>query len=237
MAINSKDPRFQRGFLISLGVAGLLYCFFFTAWVPFTYKANATQLGALEAQYLSMNKDLNKARQAAHRLPYLEREYELLHRKWEQGRSLLPEKVDMAWVLRTITLLGTRSGVEFTLFRPLPPQPAQYHTENPVEIKVVGGYHQIGSFLAEVANLDRLINISNLEVVTNKDKVADKPAEASFVAQTYTLGGTGVAPDQGKKGKPGAETRDGGKSGKNDSGSGGVDTRAAARAAHGDAHE
>ena len=241
MAINSKDPRFQRAFLILLGVGGVLYCFFFTTWLPFTYKASAGQLNTLGAQYVSMTKDLNKARQAAHRLPYLEREYELLHRKWEQGQTLLPEKVDMAWVLRTVTLVGTRAGVEFTLFRPLPAKPAQYHTENPIEIKVVGGYHQVGSFLAEVANLDRIINVSNLEIVTNKDKEADKPAEASFVAETYTLGGTGLAPEQDKKGKGTSDSKEsGGRSTKNEApgaASESPENRTTPRVVHGDSNE
>lgn len=196
MPLNAKDPRFQKLLLGLLGLAGLLYCFFFTTWVPFTYKANASQLSALSAQYMSMTKDLNKARQSAHQLSYLEREYELLHRKWEQGQALLPQMVDMAWVLRTLTLMGNQSGVEFTLFRPLPPKPAQYHTENPIEIKAVGGYHQIGAFLAEVANLSRIVNVTNLEITTNKDRIEDQPAAVSFVAVTYTLGGTGVPPGQ-----------------------------------------
>jgi type IV pilus assembly protein PilO len=104
----------------------------------------------------------------------------------------------MAWLLRTITLLGTQAGVEFTLFRPLPPRPVQYHTENPIEITVVGGYHQIGAFLGEIANLDRIISVSELEIKTSKEKDPDQPAEASFVATTYTLGGTGVSPEEAK---------------------------------------
>jgi type IV pilus assembly protein PilO len=195
MPINASDPRLQKSLLGGILLAGLLYSYFFTTWVPFTYKANAAELKGLETHYLDMSKDLNKARQATHRLPYLEKEYELLHRKWEQSQALLPERQDMAWLLRTITLLGTQAGVEFTLFHPLPSRPAQYHTENPIEIKVVGGYHQIGAFLAEVANLERVIHVDDLEVQTGKEKNSEQPAEASFVASTYTLGGTGVAPE------------------------------------------
>jgi type IV pilus assembly protein PilO len=210
MPLNPKDPRVQKVFLGGIALAALLYSYFFTTWVPFTYQANASQVGSLEERYRGLSKDLNKARQATHRIPYLEKEYDLLHRKWEQSRSLLPEEQDMASLLRTITVLGTQAGVEFTLFRPLAPRPLQYHTENPIEITVVGGYHQIGAFMGEMANLDRIISVTELEINTSKEKDPEQPAEAHFVAITYTLGGTGVAPEQAKaatdgKGKPQAK--------------------------------
>jgi type IV pilus assembly protein PilO len=195
MAMNTKDPRFQKLLLCGLGAAAVGYAFFLTDWLPFTYKAKAGEIRELEGRYAEMSRELIKARQATQSLPYLEREYELLHRKWSKSQALLPEGQDMAWLLRTITVLGTRSGVEFTLFKPLPPRPQQHYTEHPIEITVLGGYHQVGAFLAEMANLDRIIRVDGLEVASNKEKDPEQPAEASFLAMTYTIGGTGVPPE------------------------------------------
>ncbi len=211
MAMNSKDPRAQKGILIALGVGAIVYVDFFTTWLPFTYKAGSAQAAALEAQYLEASKNLNKARSAAHSLPYLEKEDQLLERKWSESQSVLPEHEDMASLLRTITLLGTQAGVDFTLFRPAAPKPAQYHTENPIDVQVVGGYHQVGRFLGDMANLSRLLIVGDLEIIPNKDKVKDKPAEAHFTVSTYTLGGTGVPADAGNESK-------GAKTGKSDAG-------------------
>jgi type IV pilus assembly protein PilO len=206
MAVNPKDPGFQKALLGGLFLAALVYVFVFTEWLPITYKANASELGSLEEKYRDISKSLNKARQATHRLPYLEKEYLLLHRKWEQSQALLPENQDQAWCLRTISLLGAQTGVDFTLFKPSAPRPQQYYTEYPIEIGVTGGYHQVGAFLGEMANLDRIINIDGLEITTSKEKDPDHPAAASFVARTYTLGGTGKPPEaeKGAKGKAAA---------------------------------
>ncbi|MFN8546929.1 MAG: type 4a pilus biogenesis protein PilO [Candidatus Eisenbacteria bacterium] len=191
MAFDIRDPKYQKSFLGIVGGAVILYGYFFTDLLPFTYKANAQELTKLEDQYRELSKDLTKARQAAHQLPYLEKEFNLLHRKWEQGQSMLPEKVEMTVLLRTITLLGNQTGVEFVKFKPNTPVPGSNFTENPVEISVVGGYHQVGAFLAEIANLDRIVNVRDLEVDANKEKNADlgkQPAQASFVAVAYTVG-------------------------------------------------
>jgi len=197
MAFNARDPRFQKAMIGVLLVGGVLYTYFFTDWFSFTYKANASELTELEGEYRELSKDLNKARQAINRLPYLEKEYELLHRKWEQGRVLLPEDEDMVEILREVTLLGTRAGVEFTLFQPLALRPMMDYTEIPVKVTVAGGYHQVGGFLAEIANMDRIVNVSSLMMETVKERTAGEgqTAAATFEAVAYRLGGTGVAPE------------------------------------------
>lgn len=196
MALNPKSPGFQKMILGGVFVAALLYVFVFTEWLPVTYKANASELSGLEERYREISKDLNKARQATHQLPYLEKEYLLLHRKWEQSQALLPEAQDQAWCLRTISLLGAETGVEFRLFRPDPPHPQQYYTEHPLTVTVAGGYHQVGEFLGEVASLDRIIKVDDLEIEASKSEGPQRPATASFVARTYTLGGTGKPPEE-----------------------------------------
>ncbi|MEZ4651151.1 MAG: type 4a pilus biogenesis protein PilO [Candidatus Eisenbacteria bacterium] len=228
MAINARDPRVQKSILGAMLVGAVVYVYFFTDWFAFTYKANASELSELEEEYRELSKDLNKARQAINRLPYLEKEYELLHEKWEQGRQLLPEEEEMVEMLQKITLLGTRAGVEFTLFKPLPPRPMQDYTEIPMEITVAGGYHQVGAFLSEVANMKRIVNVSGLEMKTVEERSAreGQTATATFEAVAYRLGGTGVPDAEGQadagaaagarakntKKKASASARSGGKS-------------------------
>ena len=116
----------------------------------------------------------------------------------------------MSSLLRAVTVLGDQSGVVFVLFRPLPPLPAQYYTEHPVEVKVEGGYHEVGTFLGELANMERIVTVSDLSIETAKDSPENKPAAASFIAKTYTLGGTGVPPEE-VKAKVGKKKKDAGK--------------------------
>jgi type IV pilus assembly protein PilO len=194
MAFNLREPRTQRLTLIFLVIGVVLYGYFFTDLLPFTYKANAQELGRLEDQYRDISKDLNKARQAVHRLPYLEKEAELLQRKREQGKALRPADKDMVGILRTITVLGTNAGVYFTKFEPKPLRAADGYTEVPIAITVVGGYHEIGSFLGEIANMSRILNVADLDIEAVKknrstdQEFGDKSAEASFTAIAYTMG-------------------------------------------------
>ena len=194
MGIQLQDTKTQKLILVSILGAALIYVYFLTTLVPFTYKASAAEIKDLSTQYKGMSSDITKARQTLNSLPYLEKEYNLLHAKWEKAQALLPNEEENASVLRAVALLGDQSGVEFVLFKPLPPQPAQFYTEHPVQVKVEGGYNEIGAFLSELANMERIVTVTSLEMETVKGDQSDKSASASFVATTYTLGGTGVAP-------------------------------------------
>lgn len=202
MSISLKDPKTQKilaGVILGLCV---LYVYLLTDFLPFTYKARAAELDELSTQYKELSSDLTKARQTINTLPYLEREFNLLHDKWTRAQYLLPDEQETAALLKAMTLLGDRSGVVFTLFRPLPATPAEHHTEHAIEVQVEGGYHEVGTFLSELANMERILTVHELSMEVPKKKTeSGKPAIASFIAKAYTLGGTGVPPEEEVEGE------------------------------------
>jgi type IV pilus assembly protein PilO len=201
MSISLRNPKTQKTVAIVILGLGLLYVYLLTDVVPFTYKAGAAELGELSGEYKKLSSDLTKARQVVNRLPYLEKESRLLNEKWDSAQQLLPDEQEVPSLLRAITMLGDQSGIAFVLFRPLPPVPAEHYTEHPIEVKVEGGYHEIATFLSGLANMERILTVADLVMeVPSKRTDSGKPAVASFIAKTYTLGGTGVpAPEEGKQ--------------------------------------
>ena len=202
-----KDPRTQKILLVGAGVLGILYLYFFSTFLPFGHRAVAAERAELEQQYRQLSSDLSKARQTLNNLAEIERQYEVLNRRWDVAANLLPEEREVAELLRKVTLVGQQSGVEFLLFKPLTPVPGEVYNENPVDVKVVGGYHQVGAFLAEVANLDRIVNVSNLKLTANDDEKSPsaQTVEAQLTATAYTLNMSRPA-SPGDEGEPSAES-------------------------------
>jgi type IV pilus assembly protein PilO len=208
MPISLRSSKTGKIVAVTILSLALLYVYLLTDLAPFTYKAGAAELGELSTQYKKLSSDLTKARQTVNTLPYLEKETRLLHDKWGRAQRLLPEKQEVASLLRAITLLGDQSGISFVLFRPLPPVPAQHHTEHPIEVKIEGGYHEIATFLSGLANMDRILTVSELEMEVSKKRTdSGKPATASFIARTFTLGGTGVPPEEAPAENGGSATK------------------------------
>lgn len=88
--------------------------------------------------------------------------------------------------------------------------PREFITENPVKVKVRGEYHQLGIFLSKVANLDRIVNVSGLEIkaVERTGTAQDDRAlrsytiEAEMTLTAYTLLEGGATTNE----KPGEKT-------------------------------
>jgi Tfp pilus assembly protein PilO len=85
-------------------------------------------------------------------------------------------------------LVGQQAGVEFLLFKPEGTIPGEVYVEAPVQVRVSGGYHQVGAFLSEVANLDRIVNVASLNLIIVEDEARpNETVEATFTATAYTL--------------------------------------------------
>lgn len=218
MALDLKSPVQQKIILSALLAVGALSVFFFTHFLPFNFPNQAERIDGLKAEYEKKSTELARARATVADLPRFEAEYEQLHQRWSLAAELLPTDRQVAALLRKITLAAQQTGVRFVTFRPSGPKNEQYYTEMPLQITVNGGYHQIGSFLAELANLRRIITVSNVKLKAGSGNDPLLTTALDFTASAYSLNTTpapGVAPVQapsspppapakGKKGAPNA---------------------------------
>jgi type IV pilus assembly protein PilO len=81
----------------------------------------------------------------------------------------LPSKAEMDALLSDINQAGLGRGLQFELFKPGQVVVKDYYAELPIDIKVTGNYHDIGSFTSDVANLPRIVTLNNLNLAAGKD--------------------------------------------------------------------
>ncbi len=183
-----RDPKVQKTLLVYVMLAGLAYVYFMTTPVPLTYQNRAQLLEESRAKAAEIEAQLQKAKIAVRDMEKLEREYSNLHNRWMVARELLPADKEVAALLRKVTVAGTRAGVDFVIFQPLGQVAGEDYTENPVQVGVIGTYHQIATFLSNVANLSRIVNVGELTINSyTHPKDPDKTARAEFVATAYSL--------------------------------------------------
>ncbi len=182
-----KDPKTQKLVLVGAGIVGLVYFYIFADFVPFNYKARAAEISRLKADYTKKMNELTKAQQLVNRLPELKREFALLNQRWQVAQELLPTQKEVASLLRKVTIAGQEAGIKFVLFKPGEPHPTDDFTENPVQVTVTGGYHRAGAFFGEIAELSRLVNVSQLKVKGFDKGELDDTVQAEFIATAYTL--------------------------------------------------
>jgi type IV pilus assembly protein PilO len=194
MKVDLKNPAFQKAALSIVLVLAVVWGFFFTHFVPFGFLPSRERIEVLKADYEKKSTELARARATVADLPRFEAEYAQLHERWAAAAELLPPDREVAGLLRRITLAGQQTGVEFLMFRPAGVNSQEHYVEIPLELQIFGEYHQIGSFLAELANMRRIVTVSKLKLKENdnSDKWASTMAE--FTASAYSLNATSATP-------------------------------------------
>ena len=87
----------------------------------------------------------------------------------ERLQKQLPSKAEMASLLTDINQAGVGRGLTFELFKPGSVLVRDYYAELPIEIRLVGSYHDLGAFASDMANLPRIVTLNNMSLTTNKD--------------------------------------------------------------------
>lgn len=99
----------------------------------------------------------------------------------------LPNTTEVPDLLVDITQAGLGRGLEFILFRPEKEQPRDFYAELPISLQVTGSYHELASFVSDVAALPRIVTFGNINIGTQGARLT-----MSATAKTYRYieGGT-----------------------------------------------
>ena len=149
----------------------------------------------LRAENAEMERKILEGRAIERKLPEFEREIATLERKLGDIQQILPSHQETGDLLRWIKNLADQSNLDLKSFKPGAMQPAEFYKEFPIQMDVVGRYHDLGIFLDRVSKYSRIINVDNLNMNAQKGTAGDKTIRANFTAKTFVYDETaeGVA--------------------------------------------
>ncbi|MFV3371589.1 type 4a pilus biogenesis protein PilO [Pseudomonas sp. NY15435] len=103
----------------------------------------------------------------------------------------LPSDTEVPGLLEDITRTGLGSGLEFEEIKLLPEAAQQFYIELPIQISVVGGYHDLATFVSGVSSLPRIVTLHDFDI---KPASADSTSKLrmSILAKTYRYNDKGV---------------------------------------------
>lgn len=91
----------------------------------------------------------------------------------------LPSRTEMPDLLNDITQAALGAGLETQLFQPGPEAMKDFYAEKPIQLKMLGTYHQFGTFISSVASLPRVVILTMHDVSL---RPAAKPAAGAGAA-------------------------------------------------------
>jgi type IV pilus assembly protein PilO len=82
----------------------------------------------------------------------------------------LPNKSQIDALLVDINQAGLGRGLQFELFKPAPSENVrEFYAELPIQVKVIGTYHDMGAFASDVGQLSRIVTLNDVKIDASKD--------------------------------------------------------------------
>lgn len=176
--------KFITGVLLLLAIVALGY--------NFHLKDLQANLEAKQAEEVSLKEQFSrKAFQAANLDAYKE-QMEEMEVSFGALLKQLPSDTEVPGLLEDITRTGLGSGLEFEEIKLLPEVGQQFYIELPIQITVVGSYHDLATFVSGVAGLPRIVTLHDFDLVPASEDGTSK-LRMSILAKTYRYNDKGEA--------------------------------------------
>jgi type IV pilus assembly protein PilO len=156
-----KLPQYALFVVVSAAVVVAL-------WFSWLSSSEET-LQAEAAKEVTLRADYQKKLTKAVNLDALRKQREQVQQYVTQLEKQLPSKAEMDALLSDINQAGLGRSLQFELFRPGQVAVKEYYAELPITLRVVGRYHDIGSFASDIAHLSRIVTLNNLTVTPKAD--------------------------------------------------------------------
>ena len=167
-------------------ISSVLVVLIFVLFYNFSISPKRVRIRELNLQHQKVVEVLASSHAYIDKYRDVKTAYDSIYAVWEKLGEYLPEEEEMPELLTSISDASKKSGVEFILFKPMTLVPRDFYQENPIQIKVTCGYHELGWFLSRVAELPRLVNVAAFKLTQAKEPSSDATVNAEFVATVYT---------------------------------------------------
>lgn len=175
-----KLPTYQRVLILAAVLLVVVGGFAYLLYLP-----KQEELRSLQEKNRSLQAKLQEDRRIANNLPQFKAEYEKMQLRLDQALTELPNEREIPALLTSIASLAKENGLDVLRFRPGGEVPKGFYAEVPVQLELVGSYHDVAMFYQSVGNLSRIVNISNLTIANPKTADGRAILSVNCLATTF----------------------------------------------------
>jgi type IV pilus assembly protein PilO len=139
-------------------------------------EANAASQTTLDAK-VQENRELESYRP---KLAEMDRQVASLKQQLEIERHIVPDQKEVDGFIKLLDAEAVKTGVELRRYTAQPVSSKEFYSEVPFELELDGPYYSMLNFFNQVGKLERIVNISGLQVAGTK-KPSDAKAKHTYV--------------------------------------------------------
>ena len=135
----------------------------------FDWSDQLTQLDTKQKEELTLKDDWVAKKRQAVNLPEYKRQLSEIDRQFGALLKQLPNRSEIESLLADINQAGLGRGLQFELFKPGSEAMKHFYAELPIAVRVTGGYHDLGEFVGDVAQMPRIVTLNDIAIEAQKD--------------------------------------------------------------------
>ncbi len=151
----------------------------------YVYGPRQQELADLRGELAQKRAEYDAKRSKADARGEAERELRDLGAELKRAAARLPDQREIADLLSSVAASGRDAGLEITLFRQKPEVLHDFYAEVPVEMQMRGTYHDVALFLDRVKRLDRIVNVTNIQLTKPRLEGDHVVLDASCITTTF----------------------------------------------------
>lgn len=142
---------------MQLVAAGVVTVFILLLAYLLILSGKKDELAKLETDEAGLRATFEDKQKQAANLEPLKQQLAQMEQELQQMLRQLPSKTEMPDLIVDISQTALASGIRNELFQPQPEQRQEFYAEQPIQIRMVGNYHQFGAFMSGVSSLPRVV--------------------------------------------------------------------------------
>lgn len=146
------------------------------------------ELAKAQTKETQLRQDYETKYNAAAHLEAYRKQQKDMEESFEAILRQLPGDTEIPGLIEDITLVGLKNGLSFQSIDLQPEVRHEFYIEKPIRIRVTGSYHDIGSFVSDVADLSRIVTLHDFEIIPQgnpRSPDAGGVLSMNILAKTY----------------------------------------------------
>ena len=178
----SKLPGYQKMIAGALVVIIIFGVFWYFAYLPKSQK-----IASFKMDIQKIQNEIRVNETKARKLEELKKENDRLERELLVKQEQLPPEAEVNSLLKQISDLGLRVGLDFQLWRPSSKKKnsSGLYQEVPVDVEISGDYHTVATFFDRIGKLKRIVNIEDITMSSPRLEKDQVILRTRFVAMAF----------------------------------------------------
>lgn len=166
---------------IFVAVAAVMYAGF---W-HFVTKPTRAQTQSLNAEIAQLLPKNAQAQIASQRLNEFRAVYKARQEEYEELKALLPEQRELTMVLQGVQDRARSNGLILRKFIPKDDVQQDNYSGKRIEVSVTSSFAALRAFFDQLARYQRIVSITNFQLIQAEQQVGAKTVEATFDLTAY----------------------------------------------------